>query len=313
MPLDFNTQIIDEFRTRAGRLGGPFEGWVLLLLTTTGARTGKPHTTPLGFVRDVGPDGSEGAAGPNGSDGSGEPDGERLLVVGSAGGSDRHPDWYRNILANPEVTVEIPDARADGGIATWQATAVAATGTERDELFAKVVSVAPGYADYQKATDRILPVVALYRNPVADYTPPTRLDALADELLAVHDWLRGELTALREGLGARPAEAPGLTVRLRRHCLAFCSALAVHHRGEDAGLFPYLAREHPGKAGALDRLAAEHATVARVLDELQALLARLDEADPAALREEFDRLARELEEHFAYEEEQVLPLLRDPA
>ncbi|MER7516315.1 nitroreductase/quinone reductase family protein [Streptomyces sp. NPDC126499] len=301
MPLHFNTEIIDEFRTHGGRLGGPFEGWVLLLLTTTGARSGNPHTTPLGFVRDDGPDGHEG------------PDGERLLVVGSAGGSDRHPDWYRNILANPQVTVEIPDAEADGGIATWQATAVAATGAERDELFAKVVSVEPGYADYQKATDRVLPVVALYRNPVSDYTPPTRLDALADELVAIHDWLRDELRILRKGLDARPAEAPGLTVQLRRHCLTFCSALAVHHGGEDAGLFPYLAREHPEKAAAFDRLAAEHATVARVLDELQALLARLDEADPEALRGEFDRLAGELEEHFAYEEEQVLPLLRDPA
>ncbi|MFF5974498.1 nitroreductase/quinone reductase family protein [Streptomyces sp. NPDC012769] len=296
LPLHFNTRIIDEFRTHAGRLGGPFEGWVLLLLTTTGARSGNPHTTPLGFVRDGAEDGE---------------DGERLLVVGSAGGSDRHPDWYRNILANPRVTVEIPDAATPGGIATWQGTAVVATGAERDELFAKVVAVAPGYADYQKATDRVLPVVALYRDPVSDYTPPTRLDALADELVAIHDWLRGELKALREGLGARPADAPGLTVRLRRHCLTFCSALAVHHGGEDAGLFPYLAREYPEKAGAFDRLAAEHATVARVLDELQALLARLDEADPAELREEFDGLAKQLDEHFAYEEEQVLPLLRE--
>ncbi|MET9953046.1 nitroreductase/quinone reductase family protein [Streptomyces sp. NPDC006339] len=296
MPLHFNTEIIDEFRTHAGRLGGPFEGWVLLLLTTTGARSGNPHTTPLGFVRDGDPDG---------------PDGERLLVVGSAGGSHRHPDWYRNLLANPRVTVEIPDADAPGGIDTWQGTAVAATGPERDALFAKVVAAAPGYADYQQATDRILPVVALYRDPVSSFTPPTRLDALADELVAIHDWLRGELTALRAGIGARTADAPGLTVRLRRHCLTFCSALAVHHGGEDAGLFPYLAREYPEKAGALDRLAAEHATVARALDELQTLLARLDEADPAALRGEFDRLAKELEEHFAYEEEQVLPLLRE--
>ncbi|MEV5968987.1 nitroreductase/quinone reductase family protein [Streptomyces sp. NPDC051921] len=294
MPLHFNSRVIDEFRTNAGRLGGPFEGWVLLLLTTTGARSGKPHTTPLGFVRD---------------EGDGE-DGERLLVTGSAGGSDRHPDWYRNVLRNPQVTAEIPGA--DGaGVETWQATAVAATGSERDALFAKVVSVAPGYADYQKATDRVIPVVALYRTPAADYTPPTRLDALADELVALHDWLRGELKALREGLGARPADGAGLTVRLRRHCLSFCSALAVHHGGEGAALFPYLARQYPDKAEAFTRLQAEHAVVSRVLDELQDLLARLDATGPEVLRERFDALASELEAHFAYEEDQVVPLLRE--
>ncbi len=279
MPLDFNTPIIDEFRTNAGRLGGPFEGWVLLLLTTTGARSGREHTTPLGFVED----------------------GDRLLVVGSAGGSDRHPDWYRNILADPTVTVEL-------GAETWQATAVAATGAERDELFAKVVAVAPGYADYQKATSRILPVVVLHRIPADDYTPPDRLDALADELVKVHDGLRDELAALAEGLAA-----PGtteLTVELRRHCLTFCAGLARHHGGEDAGLFPYLARAFPGRAGVFERLHAEHATVSRALDGLRELLARVDETGPERLRPEFERLRAELETHFAYEEAEVVPLLR---
>ncbi|WP_406863215.1 nitroreductase/quinone reductase family protein [Streptomyces sp. HUAS MG47] len=279
MPLHFNSRIIDEFRTRDGRLSGPFEGWVLLLLTTTGARSGTPHTAPLGFVEDGG----------------------RLLVVGSAGGSDRHPDWYRNLLVNPTVTVET-------GTETWQATAVAATGDERDELFAKVVAAEPGYAEYQKKTDRILPVVALYRIPEDDYTPPNRLDALADELVRIHDWLRSELTAIGEGLGARTV--PGLTVELRRHCLTFCSAMAVHHGGEDAGLFPYLAREFPEKAEVFGRLQAEHGTVSRILDALQVLLARLDDAEPGSLHAEFDALRAELDAHFAYEEEQVVPLLR---
>ncbi|MFF2773524.1 nitroreductase/quinone reductase family protein [Streptomyces sp. NPDC058052] len=279
MPLDFNAPIIEEFRTNAGRLGGPFEGWVLLLLTTTGARSGKEHTTPLGFVED----------------------GDRLLVVGSAGGSDRHPDWYRNVLVNPTVTVEVgPDA--------WQATAVAATGAERDALFAKVVAAAPGYADYQKATDRVLPVVVLHRIPASDYTPPDRLDALADELVKIHDWLRGELAALADGLAA--PGAADLTVELRRHCLTFCAGLAHHHGGEDAGLFPYLAREFPDRAGVFERLRAEHDTVARALDGLRALLARVDETGPEELRPEFDRLRSELEAHFAYEEAEIVPLLR---
>ncbi|MER5734251.1 MULTISPECIES: nitroreductase/quinone reductase family protein [unclassified Streptomyces] len=286
MPLDFNAPIIEEFRTNAGRLGGPFEGWVLLLLTTTGARSGKEHTTPLGFVED----------------------GDRLLVVGSAGGSDRHPDWYRNVLANPTVTVEVA---TEAGIDTWQATAVAATGTERDALFAKVVAAAPGYADYQRVTDRVLPVVVLHRIPVSDYTPPNRLDALADELVKVHDWLRGELAALADGLAA-PGAAE-LTVELRRHCLTFCTGLAHHHGGEDAGLFPYLAREFPEKADAFERLRAEHAGVSRALDGLRELLARVDETEPGDLRPEFDRLRAELEAHFAYEEAEVLPLLRAAA
>ncbi|MFI8321908.1 nitroreductase/quinone reductase family protein [Streptomyces sp. NPDC085529] len=279
MPLDFNVSVIEEFRTNAGRLGGPFEGWVLLLLTTTGARSGKEHTTPLGFVED----------------------GDRLLVVGSAGGSDRHPDWYRNVLVHPTVTVEL-------GTDTWQATAVAATGAERDELFAKVVAVAPGYADYQKATDRVLPVVVLHRIPVSDYTPPNRLDALADELVKIHDWLRGELAALADGLAA--PGATDLTVELRRHCLTFCAGLAHHHGGEDAGLFPYLAREFPDRTEVFERLQADHATVSRALDGLRELLARVDETGPDQLRPEFDRLRTELETHFAYEEAEIVPLLR---
>ncbi|MFJ7128364.1 nitroreductase/quinone reductase family protein [Streptomyces sp. NPDC098101] len=282
MPLHFNTEIIDEFRTNAGRLGGPFEGWTLLLLTTTGARYGKEHTTPLGFVEDH----------------------DRLLVVGSAGGSDRHPDWYRNLLVNPTVTVEL-------GTETWRATAVAASGAERDELFAKVVAAAPGYADYQKATDRVLPVVVLHRLPEETYTPPDRLDALADELVAIHDGLRADLAALSDGLGTRTA--PGLTVELRRRCVTFCSALAVHHGGEDAGLFPYLAREYPEKAAVFERLRTEHDTVARVLDELRTLLARVDETGPAELRGKFERLRGELETHFAHEEAEVVPLLKAAA
>ncbi|MFI8367070.1 nitroreductase/quinone reductase family protein [Streptomyces sp. NPDC085466] len=282
MPLDFNVKLIEEFRTNAGRLGGPFEGWVLLLLTTTGAVSGREHTTPLGFVED----------------------GDRLLVVGSAGGSDRHPDWYRNILVNPTVTVE-------RGTDTWQATAVAATGAERDALFAKVVAAAPGYADYQRATTRVLPVVVLHRIPVSDYTPPNRLDALADELVKIHDWLRGELAALADDLAA-PGTAE-LTVELRRHCLTFCAGLATHHGGEDAGLFPYLAREFPGKAEVFARLRAEHDTVSRSLGELRGLLARVDETGPEELRPEFDRLRAELEAHFAYEEAEIVPLLKAAA
>ncbi|MBK3589620.1 nitroreductase family deazaflavin-dependent oxidoreductase, partial [Streptomyces sp. MBT57] len=81
MPSAFQQSVIDEFRANAGKVGGPFAGSDLLLLTTTGARTGQPHTTPLGHVRD----------------------GDRLLVVGSNLGAPHHPDWYHNLLAHPTV------------------------------------------------------------------------------------------------------------------------------------------------------------------------------------------------------------------
>jgi deazaflavin-dependent oxidoreductase (nitroreductase family) len=81
MSIDFNQQIIDEFRANGGQVGGPFEGARLLLLTTIGARSGAPHTTPLGYL----------------------PDGERSLVIASAGGAPNHPAWFHNLVANPHV------------------------------------------------------------------------------------------------------------------------------------------------------------------------------------------------------------------
>jgi deazaflavin-dependent oxidoreductase (nitroreductase family) len=86
---DFTEQIIKEFRANDGQVGGPFTDARLLLLTTTGARSGRPHTTVLGYY----------------------PDGERVLVVGSAGGGPKHPDWYHNLVADPAVTVETGPSR----------------------------------------------------------------------------------------------------------------------------------------------------------------------------------------------------------
>lgn len=106
MPNDFTQQIIEEFRANDGRVGGPFEGARLLLLTTTGVQSGAPHTTPVGYY----PDGAE-----------------RVLVIGSAGGAPKHPDWYHNLVANPRVTVE-------AGVFTYEADAVVLKGAERDRL-----------------------------------------------------------------------------------------------------------------------------------------------------------------------------------
>jgi deazaflavin-dependent oxidoreductase (nitroreductase family) len=131
---DFNEKIIEEFRANAGKVGGPFEGSPLALLTTVGARTGRSRTSPVGYL----------------------PDGGRVLVVASNAGAASHPAWYHNLLANPQATVEI-------GAETYEATAVPATREERDRLFARVVEAAPGYGDYQTMTSRIIPVVAFYR------------------------------------------------------------------------------------------------------------------------------------------------------
>ncbi len=139
MPNPFNQQIIEEFRANHGKVGGYFEGARLILLTTTGARTGNRHTTPLGYL----PDG----------DGT-------ILVIASAGGSPRNPDWYRNIGADPRVTVE-------SGAFTYEADAVVLDGEERDRAFARAVESEPGWAEYQAKTDRTIPVVALREVPVA--------------------------------------------------------------------------------------------------------------------------------------------------
>ncbi|MGW2547078.1 nitroreductase family deazaflavin-dependent oxidoreductase, partial [Kitasatospora sp. NPDC001574] len=161
----FNQAVVAEFRSNGGRVGGPFEGSDLLLLTTSGAVTGRPHTVALGYVR------AEGL----------------LLVIASAAGAPEHPQWYRNLLANPVVGVEL-------GTGTFDAVAVPSEGPRRDRLFAAVVRAAPGYGDYQTLTDRVLPVVVLEQSgtePAGAGSPePREVANLADKLLEVHTWLR---------------------------------------------------------------------------------------------------------------------------
>ncbi|MEO3888089.1 nitroreductase family deazaflavin-dependent oxidoreductase [Nonomuraea sp. B5E05] len=129
---DFNQQVIDEFRANEGRVGGMFEGAPLLLLTTTGARSGKQSTTPLMYL----------------------PDGDRHVVIASAGGADKHPAWYHNLRATPKATIEV-------GVDTFEARAVAVEGEERDRLYARMVAQAPQFAEYEAKTTRRIPVVVL--------------------------------------------------------------------------------------------------------------------------------------------------------
>ncbi|WBB68754.1 nitroreductase/quinone reductase family protein [Micromonospora sp. WMMD812] len=273
MPNEFNQQIIDEFRATGGRVTGPFEGARLILLTTTGARSGAPHTTPVAYLPDAG---------------------GRILIIASAGGAARHPDWFHNILADPQVTVE-------DGIFTYPARAVVLTGTERDELFARAVEADPGWAAYQSKTTRVIPVVALEQ---AGGGPP-EASSWGEALRRIHDAFRRELALIRREVGESGAR---IGAQLRVNCLAVCQGLHYHHGHEDAGLFVGLAAQHPELGPTLDRLRAEHGRVAALIDRLQAAVGDAT-ADPTDVRRQVEQLTDELERHLAYEEEQLVPIL----
>jgi len=132
---DWNSRTIEEFHANGGKVGGVWEGRPLLLLTTSGAKSGKRHTTPTMYLRD----------------------GDRLLVFASKGGAPTHPDWYHNLRTHPHVTVEV-------GGETYEATATVLTGEERDRLYARQAELYPQFADYQKKTTRKIPVIALKRD-----------------------------------------------------------------------------------------------------------------------------------------------------
>ncbi|MCO1655297.1 nitroreductase/quinone reductase family protein [Pseudonocardia humida] len=273
--MDFNQPVIDEFRANAGVVGGMFEGARLLLLTTTGARTGNEHTVPLGYLPD--------------RDG-------RVLVIGSAGGSPRHPAWFHNLVADPRVHVE-------AGVFRYPADAVVLTGAEREQTFARVVEDDPAWGDYQEKAGRLLPVVALVEVPVGP--PDIAAPSPGAALRLVHDGFRRELALVRAEVAR---SGPGLGAQLRINCLALCDGLGVHHRNEDAAMFPALARMRPDLTDAVERLADEHARIAALLDELRAVLAEPDR-DRAALLADIDRLTGEVEAHLDYEEQQLVPVL----
>ncbi|OBI16215.1 nitroreductase family deazaflavin-dependent oxidoreductase [Mycobacterium sp. E2497] len=130
---EFNERNIEEFRRNGGKVGGQFEGFPLLLLTSTGARSGAQRVNPVAYF-DV--------------------DG-RIYVVGSAAGRDNNPAWVHNIRANPRVTVEI------GSQAPKPATVRELPPDERDSVYRIVVERAPGFGEYQERTDRLIPVFEL--------------------------------------------------------------------------------------------------------------------------------------------------------
>jgi deazaflavin-dependent oxidoreductase (nitroreductase family) len=131
---DFNQKLIAEYRANDGKVSGQFANAPLLLLTTTGAKSGQPRTTPLVHTTD----------------------GDRLVIIASKAGAPTNPDWYHNLRAHPEVTVELgPD--------TFHANATIPNGAERDRLYDQMAAKMPNFAEYQQNTERRIPVVVLER------------------------------------------------------------------------------------------------------------------------------------------------------
>ncbi len=132
---DWNAQIIAEFRANAGQLGGSFAGAPVLLLHTTGAKSGEERVHPMMYL---------------------DLDGHRYVFASKAG-ADTNPDWYHNLVARPQVTVE-------AGTETYPATAAPVTGEDRDRIYAEQARRYPGFAEYQEKANRVIPVVELRRS-----------------------------------------------------------------------------------------------------------------------------------------------------
>ena len=131
---DFNDAVIAEFRENHGKVGGNFEGAPLLLLHSVGAKSGQTRVSPMMYL----------------------PDGDRFLVFASKAGAPDNPDWYHNLKANPDATIEVGDDTLD-------VRAEEVPRAERDEKYAEQAALFPGFADYEKKTDRVIPVLALAR------------------------------------------------------------------------------------------------------------------------------------------------------
>ena len=132
--LSLNDGVIAEFRANGGQCGGRWEGNPMVLLTTTGARSGQARTSPLTYTTD----------------------GDRLVLIASRAGDDRHPAWYHNLVANPEVTIEL-------GAERFPARALVADEPERSRLLDARIAEMPRFGEYVEMTDRTIPVVVIER------------------------------------------------------------------------------------------------------------------------------------------------------
>jgi deazaflavin-dependent oxidoreductase (nitroreductase family) len=132
--IDWNKAIIEEFRANKGKVGGHFENSSLLLLHTTGAKSGKSRINPVMYLEDK----------------------NRILIFASKAGGPSNPDWYHNLVANPELTIEL-------GSEEFHVTATIVEEPERTELYGKMAGLNSGFAEYEKKTNRKIPVVILTR------------------------------------------------------------------------------------------------------------------------------------------------------
>jgi deazaflavin-dependent oxidoreductase (nitroreductase family) len=130
----FNKNIVDEFRSNGGKVGGPFEGATLLLLHSTGAKSGQPRLAPLAYLTIDG----------------------KIIIIGSKAGADTNPDWVHNLRANPRAHIEV-------GTDAYDVIARELPQEERDETYPKVVALAPGFGEYQAKTSRVIPLFELQR------------------------------------------------------------------------------------------------------------------------------------------------------
>ena len=131
---DWNRRLIEEFHANGGDVSGPMAGTPLLLLNTIGAKSGQPRTSPLVYYNENG----------------------RLFVFATKAGASTNPDWYYNVLAHPDVTVEV-------GTEKFPATSVVLGEEERAQMYAKQAALSPRFAEYEKTTTRKIPVVELVR------------------------------------------------------------------------------------------------------------------------------------------------------
>ncbi len=130
----FNQNIVDEFRANGGKVGGPFEGATLLLLTSTGAKSGQPRLAPLAYLTIDG----------------------KMIIIGSKAGADTNPDWVHNLRANPRAHIEV-------GTEAYDVIARELPPDERDDTYPKVVALAPGFGEYQEKTSRVIPLFELQK------------------------------------------------------------------------------------------------------------------------------------------------------
>ena len=131
----FNEKVVEDFRANGGKISGVMAGKNVMLMTTIGAKSGQPRMNPVGYLRD----------------------GDRLILIASNGGQDKHPSWYHNLKANPTVTIDLGDG-------PFEAVATEITGQERNDLYARAIEVEPAFAAYETTTDRKIPVFQVVRN-----------------------------------------------------------------------------------------------------------------------------------------------------